>query len=130
MLNHAILCLHSTSVRLGQDSSAVCGAASGAAPPNKRMQPTIPHLDFTCVAALARCGFAPDPLALGGTIDEEVFDMQVERIAATVYLVLAAGLLMYGFSAQPRNSVTIAFGGVLLALGANRLRSSSRRGAF
>ena len=56
--------------------------------------------------------------------------MQVERIAATVYLVLAAGLLMYGFSAQPRNSVAIAFGGVLLALGANRLRSSWRRGAF
>ncbi len=55
--------------------------------------------------------------------------MQVQRIAATLYLVAAVGLLVYGFSAQPRNSVAFAFGGVLLALGATRLRSSGRRGA-
>ncbi len=56
--------------------------------------------------------------------------MQVQRIAATLYLVAAVGLLMYGFSAQPRNSVALAFGGVLLALGATRLGSSGRRGAL
>jgi hypothetical protein len=55
--------------------------------------------------------------------------MQVQRIAATLYLVAAVGLLVYGFSAQPRNSVAFAFGGVLLALGATRLPSSGRRGA-
>jgi hypothetical protein len=55
--------------------------------------------------------------------------MQVQRIAATLYLVAAVALLVYGFSAQPRNSVALAFGGVLLALGATRLRSSGRRGA-
>jgi hypothetical protein len=31
--------------------------------------------------------------------------MQVQRIAATLYLVAAVGLLMSGFSAQPHNSV-------------------------
>ncbi len=31
--------------------------------------------------------------------------MQVQRIAATLYLVAAVALLVYGFSAQPRNSV-------------------------
>ena len=55
--------------------------------------------------------------------------MKVQRIAATLYLVAAIGLLMYGFSAHPRNAVAIAFGGVFLALGATRLRSSGRRGA-
>lgn len=55
--------------------------------------------------------------------------MQVQRIAATLYLVAAAGLLMYGFSAQARHSVAIAFGGVLLAVGAARLRSSGQQGA-
>ena len=52
--------------------------------------------------------------------------MQVQRIAAAIYLAAAIGLLMYGFSAQPRNSVAIAFGGVLLALGVTRLRGGWR----